>query len=956
MEGCSGPVEITADGSHVYAENNRMTAYGYMLDGTTFGTIEPKGFVLLPNKQEIPMPDSASHNLEVSSFKGFDMNRWGTSGETLADKAAIANIGVVVTAIVDLVGVLPVDFSGTSVGFCMNIADLKTVGGIIYDASSFDAVGVIGGVAEFVYKNVDNLAYCLWASSIDTVKKDALITGLKGIAKSAGEVTQIYNAYVIFGKVAPVLWDLWNAKDESGVSYCVSRSSVDKGACAITSPGASAPTPFSPPSPTPTPAPTPGCDVSSAHFCVMCSGVPGACTAEWKSNYWSAFLTKLESIRASYDSSDGIMWEDFTFNIESTDIPAHCGYSPEAMGNVSSGIVHIMVDRDAVFDADLAEELRFIGCHEIGHQILPMHGGNGSTNVTTIEQIVDWFAYEVCGYESSYIKRFEDLGDKSGLCGIMDPLADSSKTGGGDCAGAACSSCCFYSEGECRGAMTIFWSDNVPSMDAYISVDRNCEGVPGCNIYEEIAGYNGDASYNVMLADWKSAELGCRSTCTSGPCCDTGTGRLRPSSHVCSTETEYSCAWGTGCGSDVGVRSRDRFCSGTTSLCDGAYSDWSGYTVLTDCASNQNCQASTSTCVLNPSCTCVHACTMGAVRCESGRLYSCITNPSGCRVWDSGTACPSGICSDSTHCSGCTAHHHQGCYSDDLYWFDSCGTRETVATDCGTDEWTGTTTCSSGDVYQSYIDRGCTGAACTSSTSSRKKEECGDRGCSGGVCCTHHASYRCYDSDVYWYSGCNSRQDKKEECGGSTPAGSNYCYDNDVYRDYLVGSCSSDRCVTETQRQKISECGSGGCSGGSCCTSHASYRCDSGDVYYFNSCGVREGIKQDCHSTQTCSVDRCVCPSSTPWTSNLLTATPVSGGVRLTWNAAPSSWIHHYVVTAVPGASTPPPGMSISGNLTSTSFTHTTGTHGQRYTYLVYGYDACNANRNTSSLAQATFP
>lgn len=508
-----------------------------------------------------------------------------------------------------------------------------------------------------------------------------------------------------------------------------------------------------------------------------------------------------------------------------------------------------------------------------------------------------------------------------------------------------------------------------------------------------------------------TCELDKSCDCTSGPCCDGC--NFRPSTYICQTNTELSCHWGTDCGSDVAQRTQNRYCSGMSASCNGAYDSWSDYTVSIDCAPNQNCSTASSvpTCVLNLACgACVHTCSIGQTRCEGGRIYNCITNSSGCRVWDSGSACPTGLCTsdglqcdscshacsigdvrctsgrlyncttnssgcrvwdagtpcpdgtcaDATHCAGCTPHHHNACYDNDVYSYDSCNVREGKVTECGDSGWTGTTLCQSDDVYQDYVTRGCSGSACTSSTSRMKKEECDDRGCSGGVCCTNHATYACYDGDVYWYSGCNRRQDKKEECGTDTAVGSNYCYDEDLYRDYDIAGCSTNRCTTTRERRKQIECGTLGCDEprNVCCTSHASYRCDGGDVYWFSSCGTREGIKEDCHSTQTCSTDRCVCPSSTPWTSNTLTATVVSGGIRLTWNPAPSSWIHHYEVTRMPGSSTPPPGMWIykTTDASTTSWTDTTGTPRQCYTYLIYGYDACGANRNTSTLAVACFP
>ena len=39
---------------------------------------------------------------------------------------------------------------------------------------------------------------------------------------------------------------------------------------------------------------------------------------------------------------------------------------------------------------------------------------------------------------------------------------------------------------------------------------------------------------------------------------------------------------------------------------------------------------------------------------------------------------------------------------------------------------------------------------------------------------------------------------------------------------------------------------------------HDHSACDSGDVYWFDNCNVRNDIKTDCTSTQTCSNGQCV--------------------------------------------------------------------------------------------------
>ncbi|MDO8428550.1 MAG: hypothetical protein Q7S92_05035 [Candidatus Diapherotrites archaeon] len=49
------------------------------------------------------------------------------------------------------------------------------------------------------------------------------------------------------------------------------------------------------------------------------------------------------------------------------------------------------------------------------------------------------------------------------------------------------------------------------------------------------------------------------------------------------------------------------------------------------------------------------------------------------------------------------------------------------------------------------------------------------------------------------------------------------------------------------------------------CTANTNWWCSSGDVYWYDSCGTRGSLKQDCTASQTCSVDVCVntCTSHT---------------------------------------------------------------------------------------------
>lgn len=417
----------------------------------------------------------------------------------------------------------------------------------------------------------------------------------------------------------------------------------------------------------------------------------------------------------------------------------------------------------------------------------------------------------------------------------------------------------------------------------------------------------------LFTCDDNSGEDDCE--CSSGDCCDGC--NYRTSFYVCDTETEYDCAWGTSCGSDVGQRTRNLHCSGNSSWCNGIYGPWDPWSVAHGCSDTQVCSPTSLSCEAKSSCSsCTHECDVDQTRCTWGRLYTCTTNSSGCRVWDSGTLCSTRTCtSDGLRCEGCTPGDHNGCYDNDVYSFDSCGVRESLVYDCGDSEWTGSPYCRYGHVYQSYTERGCSDeySDCVASSITKKKEDCGTAGCVSATCCSDNASYSCYSNDVYWYSSCDNRQGKKQECGSSGYTGSDYCYSGDVYRDYVTRGCSSDHCTSSTERRLQDDCGSAGCSGGSC-----------------NSSG---------------------CSPHITWSNNTLSAEifEVEGtrfGIILSWNRPSPNWVDHYEIARLEGSYyyAPPPSSVIDWSW-APAYVDTRVDSEQCYTYAVYAYDACDNYR-----------
>jgi len=130
--------------------------------------------------------------------------------------------------------------------------------------------------------------------------------------------------------------------------------------------------------------------------------------------------------------------------------------------------------------------------------------------------------------------------------------------------------------------------------------------------------------------------------CSSGLCCDGCS--FYGSGHVCETnvDSEYGCPTGEACGENVGIRYRDRYCSGSGTTCNGQLGTWKSWEPKDACSASEYCVPGVSTCQLA----------------DSEDYFSC----------DLG----------------------------DVYWFNSCGIREDKKEECGY----GSSSCS-GDSCQS---------------------------------------------------------------------------------------------------------------------------------------------------------------------------------------------------------------------------------------------------------------
>ena len=140
--------------------------------------------------------------------------------------------------------------------------------------------------------------------------------------------------------------------------------------------------------------------------------------------------------------------------------------------------------------------------------------------------------------------------------------------------------------------------------DGYISDDPACSGNdcddlnPGIHPSADEAG----AGLCNDGVDQDCDGRDCQCTPGSGLCCDES-GFYRPSSYKCDNNatTEYGCPWGTACGDEVGIRYGDRYCSGSSSSCNGSL-QWGSWAITDNCTAREVCAPNDSSCNESSAC------------------------------------------------------------------------------------------------------------------------------------------------------------------------------------------------------------------------------------------------------------------------------------------------------------------------------------------------------------------
>jgi hypothetical protein len=135
-----------------------------------------------------------------------------------------------------------------------------------------------------------------------------------------------------------------------------------------------------------------------------------------------------------------------------------------------------------------------------------------------------------------------------------------------------------------------------------------------------------------------------------------------------------------------------------------------------------------------------------------------------------------------------------------------------------------------------------------------------DSQCVGNYCqAESHAIFYCYDGDIWWYDSCDNRETVKEQCEIPCTGTSQSCP--------IPPTC--DEICGNRECGSYGDCPScGTCSGcesqcvGNYCQplSQDSYRCYNGNIWWFDSCGNRETVKEQCEIPCTGTSQSCPIP------------------------------------------------------------------------------------------------
>ncbi len=200
----------------------------------------------------------------------------------------------------------------------------------------------------------------------------------------------------------------------------------------------------------------------------------------------------------------------------------------------------------------------------------------------------------------------------SQTCSAGNPSCVTGSCGCACSAGACCDGCNYRSSSYSCSTSTEYgcpWGTSCGADVGYRSVTQYCSGSSSsCNGSTSNGSWNVQASCSTSQtcsAGNPSCVTGsCGCACSSGTCCDGC--NYRSSSYKCQEDayTEYSCTPERPkgkCGNDVMERHQDRYCSGSSASCNGAYL-YDSLTLHQECSRHQVCNSLSHACRRKASC------------------------------------------------------------------------------------------------------------------------------------------------------------------------------------------------------------------------------------------------------------------------------------------------------------------------------------------------------------------
>ncbi|MCK4429632.1 MAG: hypothetical protein KAU95_04600, partial [Candidatus Aenigmarchaeota archaeon] len=343
----------------------------------------------------------------------------------------------------------------------------------------------------------------------------------------------------------------------------------------------------------------------------------------------------------------------------------------------------------------------------------------------------------------------------------------------------------------------------------------DCSAMDGCvgNDYYDYYCSGGSCEYEVSLNDPRCI-VPCE--CSSGICCSDGC-NFDSISTVCEDPHygDLACFGEGGCGDDVAVRYKKRYCSGSSSACDGAFSEWSSYEVKDDCAGNEVCGGG-YLCTYDPDCEYFVECSFYTECTDGDECTNDVCHKPGT---------PESYCSNNLYCSGidlnCGCASCENCNAKDG-WYDTSSSSYP---------------CCSGDnkcdcQEQEYRNYYCSEYNCTYSVTNTgtAKYNCAD--CNALDECKGYDYYDYYCSKGFCEFNVISNDPRCASCEDCDALDG--CKGNDYY-DYYCSGVSCVPNITEDDPRCIvpCECFSGLCCSDGCNFDDNSTVCDySGDTEY----------------------------------------------------------------------------------------------------------------------------